>query len=63
MNDTCYEGYEYYWNQYHSGQITEEEWDEWFKTHCLICTYFSGSHCAYGEMTCGSIQVDKGTDR
>lgn len=47
--ETCDKGYEYYFNEYIKGNITEQEWNEWYKEHCDKCTYFSGCHCTFGE--------------
>ena len=49
MEETCGKGYEYYFNEYIKGNITEQEWNEWYKEHCDKCTYFSSCHCAFGE--------------
>ena len=49
--ETCNKGYEYYFNKRIKGEITEEEWNEWYKEHCKKCSYFSGYICAKGEVT------------
>ena len=46
----CGEGYEAMWRKESTGEWSREQADAWFESHCKICPYFSGYHCAEGEI-------------
>lgn len=44
--EDCGYGYEWYARRWDRGEISDEEWKDWYSSHCGRCKYFSGYHCA-----------------
>lgn len=38
---SCKESYEEMWLKGHSGEITEQEWNDWYAAHCANCPCMS----------------------
>ena len=55
----CGPGWQEIERQFYHGEITEEEYDEWYNYHCEMCP-FMHTICMYGEtLPDGSIYDEK----
>lgn len=39
----CEQNFGQMWYKHKFGRITDDEWEEWFSTHCEKCAYYKGA--------------------